>query len=50
MKKELGHTDAVDNESVGAAYVENFAMKVFTSADNEDRKGEATRCAASRVY
>lgn len=43
MKEELGPSDAVDIESVSSAYVENFALKVFSMADNEDRKGEATR-------
>jgi hypothetical protein len=45
MKEELGPSDAVDIESVSSAYVENFALKVFNIADNEDRKGEATRLA-----
>lgn len=43
MKQDVGPTDAVDIESVSSAYVENFALKVFGMADNEDRKGEATR-------
>lgn len=43
MKKELGPSDAVNIESVSSAYVENFAVKVFAAADNEDRSGEATR-------
>lgn len=43
MKKSIGTNDAVEHESVGAAYVENFALKVFAAADNEDRKGSATR-------
>ena len=45
MKKELGANDAIDNEPAGAAYVENFALRVFSVADNEDRKGEANRWA-----
>lgn len=43
MKEEVGPSDAVDIESVSSAYVENFALKIFGMADNEDRKGEATR-------
>ena len=43
MKKEIGPTDAIDNEAAGCAYVENFALRVFSLADNEDRKGNATR-------
>lgn len=43
MKKEIGPNDAIDMESASAAYVENFAIKVFTLADNEDRKGAATK-------
>ena len=33
----------MDHEAAGAAYVENFALKVFSLADNEDRQGKATR-------
>lgn len=43
MKQELGPSDAVNIEAVSSAYVENFALKVFSAADNEDRMGEATR-------
>ena len=45
MKKEISPNDALDNESVSAAYVENFALRVFASADNEDRSGNATKFA-----
>ena len=43
MKKDIGANDALDVEVAGVAYVENFALKVFAAADNEDRRGEATR-------
>ena len=43
MKREIGPNDAVDIEAVSSAYVENFALKVFGMADNEDRKGNADR-------
>lgn len=43
MKSEIGPNDAIDDESASSAYVENFALRVFTLADNEDRKGDATR-------
>ena len=39
MKAVLGSNEAVTNEAAGAAYIENFALKVFMGADNEDRKG-----------
>jgi vacuolar protein sorting-associated protein VTA1 len=29
----------VTSEAAGSAYVENFALKVFLSADNDDRNG-----------
>ena len=32
------------DDAAGKAYVENFALKVFVGADNEDRAGKATRC------
>ncbi|KAF5388600.1 hypothetical protein D9757_004667 [Collybiopsis confluens] len=43
MKKEIGPNDAIDIESASAAYVENFALKVFGVADDEDRRGDSTR-------
>ena len=43
MKTDIGPSDAVDIESVSSAYVEEFALKVFANADNEDRNGHATR-------
>ena len=43
MKSELGANDAIDVESVSSAYVENFALRVFANADNEDRNGRSTR-------
>ncbi|KLO13962.1 DUF605-domain-containing protein [Schizopora paradoxa] len=48
MKKEIGANDAIDHESAGAAYVENFALKVFKLADEEDRRAEATRSTAKK--
>ena len=39
MKAILAVDEAVTNEAAGAAYVENFALKVFMSADNDDRSG-----------
>ena len=39
MKALLDSQDAIVTEAAGAAYVENFALKVFMSADNDDRNG-----------
>ena len=50
IKNEIGHNDAIYNELASSAYVENFALKVFASADNEDRNGHATRCAAISLF
>ena len=47
MKADIGQTDAIDDDAACAAYVENFALKVFAMADNEDRRGNATRCVPS---
>ena len=47
-KKEIGPNDAVDNDAVAAAYVENFALKVFGMADSEDRAGKITRGTAKK--
>ena len=49
MKTAIGDNDAVHDESAASAYVENFALKVFAMADNEDRRGEATRYVSTLV-
>lgn len=36
MKKEMD-AEAIHNEVVGQAHMENYALKVFLYADNEDR-------------
>ncbi|KAF7436508.1 hypothetical protein PC9H_003341 [Pleurotus ostreatus] len=48
MKKEIGPHDAIDVEAASAAYVENFGLKIFAVADNEDRRGAATRSTAKK--
>lgn len=47
-KKEIDPNDAIDNDVVAAAYVENFALKVFGMTDSEDRAGKATRGTAKK--
>jgi len=49
MKNDVGPNDAIDIEAASAAYVENFAVKVFAIADNEDRSGNSTRCVSSTL-
>ncbi|KAF8640527.1 hypothetical protein AX17_000189 [Amanita inopinata Kibby_2008] len=48
LKKDIGTNDAIDVESASCAYVENFALRVFAVADNEDRKGCSTRTTAKK--
>ncbi|KAJ7597495.1 Vta1 like-domain-containing protein [Mycena floridula] len=48
MKTAIGPNDALDIEVASSAYVENFALRVFAAADNEDRKGIATRSTAKK--
>ncbi|KAH9846845.1 Vta1 like-domain-containing protein [Lenzites betulinus] len=48
MKTDLGANDAVHDEPASAAYIENFALRVFAGADSEDRKGGATRSTAKK--
>ncbi|KAI0814797.1 Vta1 like-domain-containing protein [Irpex lacteus] len=48
LKADIGPNDAIDDESASSAYVENFALRVFSMADNEDRKGNATRGTAKK--
>ncbi|XP_026561380.1 vacuolar protein sorting-associated protein VTA1 homolog [Pseudonaja textilis] len=40
MKKQLGDNEAITQEIVGCAHVENYALKMFLYADNEDRAGQ----------
>ncbi|XP_028252706.1 vacuolar protein sorting-associated protein VTA1 homolog isoform X2 [Parambassis ranga] len=39
MKKELNDNDSITQEVVGNAHIENYALKMFLYADNEDRSG-----------
>ena len=40
MKKELSDNDSISQEVVGNAHIENYALKMFLYADNEDRAGQ----------
>ena len=44
-KEELKTNEAVSDDEVAAAYVDNFSSKIFGQADAEDRSGKATRSA-----
>ncbi|KAK0522625.1 hypothetical protein OC834_006206 [Tilletia horrida] len=46
QKGALAGSDVITDETASAAYVENFALKVFTAADNQDRAGKATKATA----
>ncbi|KAJ7786487.1 Vta1 like-domain-containing protein [Mycena metata] len=48
MKQDIGPTDAIDIEAASAAFVENFALRVFAMADNEDRSGAGNRSTAKK--
>jgi vacuolar protein sorting-associated protein VTA1 len=48
LRSSVGSSDAVTVESASSAYIENFALKVFASADYEDRRGAATRKTAKK--
>ena len=37
MKKGMSENESVMNEVVGQSHVENYALKLFLYADNEDR-------------
>ncbi|XP_037837386.1 vacuolar protein sorting-associated protein VTA1 homolog [Kryptolebias marmoratus] len=39
MKKELSDNESITQEVVGNAHIENYALKLFLYADNEDRAG-----------
>ncbi|GAA5888150.1 hypothetical protein JCM16303_004738 [Sporobolomyces ruberrimus] len=48
MKAEHGDNEAVTEDMAASAYIENFGLKIFATADNEDRKGRATRATARK--
>ena len=48
LRTTIGPSDAITVESASSAYVENFALRVFSSADNEDRRNAATRVTAKK--
>ncbi|KAK7064094.1 Vta1 like-domain-containing protein [Favolaschia claudopus] len=48
LKQDIGANDAIDIESASAAFVENFALRVFAMADNEDRSGAGNRSTAKK--
>jgi vacuolar protein sorting-associated protein VTA1 len=43
MKAENEDNEAVTDDGAASAYIENFGLKIFATADNEDRKGKSTR-------
>uniref|UniRef100_A0A8C2XZM3 Vacuolar protein sorting-associated protein VTA1 homolog n=1 Tax=Capra hircus TaxID=9925 RepID=A0A8C2XZM3_CAPHI len=38
LKKQLGDNEAITQEIVGSAHLENYALKMFLYADNEDHR------------
>ncbi|KAK3841453.1 MAG: Vta1 like-domain-containing protein [Linnemannia gamsii] len=43
QKKDMGDNEAITSELVGYAHVENFAIKIFSKADDEDRAGQGSQ-------
>ncbi|KAJ3053622.1 hypothetical protein HK097_003815 [Rhizophlyctis rosea] len=42
-RKAVGTNEAITNDVVGYAHIENFALRIFMNADNEDRNGNASK-------
>ena len=42
-EKSRSDNEAITNEMVGQAHVENYALQLFTKADIDDREGRATK-------
>jgi len=49
-KNQLQDVEAVQNEIVGQAHLENYALKLFLYADNEDRAARFGKYAALCFY
>ncbi|KAK4517593.1 uncharacterized protein ATC70_000933 [Mucor velutinosus] len=43
QKQAIGANEAITDDLVGYAHVENFALKIFINADNEDRAGKSSK-------
>jgi len=46
----MQEVEAVQNEIVGQAHLENYALKLFLYADNEDRAARFGKYVASPVF
>jgi len=42
-KGELRENEAISNEAVAEAHIENYAIKLFKWADGADRRGEVNK-------
>ncbi|KAG0370894.1 Vta1 like-domain-containing protein [Gamsiella multidivaricata] len=43
QRKDIGDNEAISNDLVGYAHIENFALKIFSKADDEDRAGQGSQ-------
>ncbi|KAF9127512.1 hypothetical protein BGW39_005813 [Mortierella sp. 14UC] len=43
QRKDMGDNEAITSELVGYAHIENFAIKIFSKADDEDRAGQGSQ-------
>jgi vacuolar protein sorting-associated protein VTA1 len=46
----MSGTEAITDEVVGKAYMENFAGNIFSKADDEERARKATRTTATKFF
>ncbi|GJJ74526.1 vacuolar protein sorting-associated protein VTA1 [Entomortierella parvispora] len=43
QRKDIGENEAISSDLVGYAHIENFAIKIFSRADDEDRAGQGSQ-------
>ncbi|KAF9215781.1 hypothetical protein BGZ59_000370 [Podila verticillata] len=43
QRKDIGDNEAISNDLVGYAHIENFAIKIFSKADDEDHEGQSSQ-------
>ncbi|KAF9425291.1 hypothetical protein BGZ94_007677 [Podila epigama] len=43
QRKDIGDNEAISNDLVGYAHIENFAIKIFSKADDEDHDGQSSQ-------
>ncbi|CAI5438324.1 unnamed protein product [Caenorhabditis angaria] len=50
IKKQLHDNEAIKNETIGQAHIEDFALKLFNFADNKEKEGKIDKSVVHAFY